>query len=142
MDINTAIDSRLSNTHLRKTPFRKAVLTYMLQHKGKAVSSRELENELQNPDRVTLYRTLKTFEDVGLIHQTVDATGATKYALCEEGCSGHAHQDNHAHFHCTSCDKTVCVEGYYDSEYRLPEGFQINESHIILEGLCNLCQKS
>lgn len=141
MKLANTVSSRLDHAQLRKTPFRKLVLLYLIQNKGKAVSSKDIETALDQPDRVTLYRTLKTFEDVGLIHQTVDASGSTKYALCKEGCTSTHHKDNHAHFHCTSCDNTTCIEGKFTNEYSLPNGYKLKETHLILEGLCDRCSK-
>ncbi len=131
----------LEKMELRKTNIRKEVLQMFLNHKGKALSSKEIEDALQQPDRITLYRTLKTFEQNGLVHQAVDSSGTTKYALCSEDCSTHEHHDEHAHFHCLICGKTVCLPGHLHSQVNLPEGYKITTFHIALEGECKECRR-
>ena len=60
---------KLEQSNLRKTAIRKEVLQLFLKAKGNALSSRDIESQLENPDRITLYRTLRTFEEKGLIHR-------------------------------------------------------------------------
>jgi Fur family ferric uptake transcriptional regulator len=129
----------LSASNLRKTNIRKEVLHLFLQEKGRAISSKEIEDALDDPDRITLYRTLRTFEQSGVIHQAVDGSGTTKYALCAAGCTEHQHNDEHAHFHCTNCGKTICLEARIDSQIRIPDGFKLEHAHLMLEGECADC---
>ena len=68
------------------TPMRVIVLEYILKQTT-AISLSDLENEFQHSDKTTLYRTVKTFEEKGLIHDIKDGKEATKYALCVEDCT-------------------------------------------------------
>jgi Fur family ferric uptake transcriptional regulator len=77
---------------------RELVLDILTEQKV-AISSSDLEQKFQKSDRVTLYRTLKTFEEKKLIHSIDDGTGAVKYALCKESCQCHP-EDLHVHFFC------------------------------------------
>jgi Fur family ferric uptake transcriptional regulator len=131
----------LEGSELRKTNIRKEVLQLFIEQKGKALSSREIEESLDHPDRITLYRTLKTFEQSGVIHQAVDGSGTAKYALCSEDCDLHEHHDEHAHFHCLKCGKTVCLPGHFESQINLPEGYKVEHTHLVLEGECKECNK-
>ncbi|WP_236980855.1 Fur family transcriptional regulator [Membranihabitans maritimus] len=140
MSANEIVDKKLRESKLRKTTFRKLVLQNFVKNEGKALSSKDIEGLLHDPDRVTLYRTLKTFEEVGLIHQTVDTSGNSKFALCGSHCTEHKHHDHHAHFHCTNCDKTLCIEEINTSRPVLPEGFEVHQMHLILEGTCSDCR--
>ena len=55
-----------------------------LAEKQVAVTLSDIENAFEKADRTTLYRTIKTFEEKGYVHQIDDGTGITKYALCEK----------------------------------------------------------
>lgn len=125
---------------LRKTNIRKEVLQIFLNHKGKALSTKELEETLEHPDRITLYRTLKTFEQSGLVHPAIDSSGTTKYALCSPNCNIHEHHDDHAHFHCLSCGKTICIPGQLKSQVNLPDGYEVTNFHVAIEGECLECK--
>ena len=77
-------------------------------------------------DRVTLYRTIKQFEEKGLIHEVIDTKGQAKYALCVTECTTHEHHDDHLHFHCSQCDRTIGVDGEVnlriDLSFRIQSG--------------------
>ena len=130
----------LEHSNLRKTTVRKDVLRLFFEAGSKALSSKQIEEHLHDIDRITLYRTLKTFEQNGVIHQAVDGTGTSKYALCQDDCSlMHQHQDEHAHFHCLKCDKTICLSGSVKASVATPKGYKVRRAHLILEGKCADC---
>jgi Fur family ferric uptake transcriptional regulator len=133
------IIKRLQSAGLRKTQMRKEVLQLFLSSPGQALSNRELEDVLEDADRITLYRTLKTFEQSGVIHQAVDGSGITKYALCTDDCTTHAHHDHHAHFHCRQCERTICLEEVGSPRIKLPAGFEAEQIHLVVEGICDRC---
>lgn len=137
------INSILKNHKLRKTAMRGLVLEVFLQTEREAIAHPELERRMPDADRITLYRTLKTFEEKGIIHQVVDGSQATKYALCVDTCTEHNHQDQHAHFHCNSCGKTICLDEEVEQKsFKLPSGFQLSQAHLVLEGQCKHCVKN
>ena len=70
----------------------------------------ELENDFPKSDRITIYRTLKTFEQKGIVHSINNGTGEVKYALCDEYCTAVAHTDQHPHFQCERCEKITCID--------------------------------
>lgn len=129
----------LKKASLRVTPVRVQVLD-LITNSNKALSSQDIEAELHDVDRITLYRTLKTFEKKGIIHEAMDGTNKTKYAMCIDECSEDHHHDSHAHFHCESCGKTVCVEDVTIPKVQLPEHLKITQANIILQGECDQCQ--
>ncbi len=130
----------LKEHHLRKTDFRKEVLEIFLAHKGRALSHADLEMALDSPDRITLYRTLRSFEEKGLIHQAIDGSGTNKYALCRDDCTAHIHLDRHAHFHCQKCGLTLCLfHAMKDFRYQLPEGMKASSAEVIIKGVCEDC---
>ncbi|MEL7421784.1 MAG: transcriptional repressor [Bacteroidota bacterium] len=129
----------LKDHRLRRTPMRVEVLSVLINANGTAIAHPELERMLPDADRITLYRTLKTFEEKGLVHQVVDTSNATKYALCRDHCTEHQHHDDHAHFHCQDCGKTVCLDNITTNTFQVPAGFTVSQTHLVLEGTCDSC---
>ena len=133
----------LEDHGLRKTPFRQMVLGTFVEASPRAMSRLEVEQALKESaikvDRVTLYRTLKSFEDVGLIHVAIDSSDEQKYALCSDDCSVHQHEDSHAHFYCKTCQQTFCLEGVTIPRVDVPEAYQLEETQLVLSGVCEKC---
>jgi len=128
----------LKSHNLRITPFREQVLELFMVNDS-AISSRNIQDELKSADRITVYRTLKSFIEKGLVHEAFDGTDTPKYALCEDHCNEHAHHDQHVHFHCHSCDQTFCVEDVEVPYVSTPKGFKVSSTNIILKGECEGC---
>ncbi|MBK8442091.1 MAG: transcriptional repressor [Sphingobacteriales bacterium] len=130
---------KILKTHqLRLTPCREQTLDFFLQQQI-ALSHADLERWLTAFDRVTLYRTLESFLEKGLIHQVPDDSGTTKYALCSTHCTHHAHHDEHVHFQCTHCGETRCIEQVAIPDIQLPQGFRLQEAKLLVKGICNRC---
>lgn len=127
--------------NLRVTPCRKKVLE-IFARKNRALSHVEIENEINNEfDRVTLYRTLGTFTQTGVLHKVPNDTGAAKFALCKENCDEHIHRDEHVHFKCIKCHTIKCINSVDVPEISLPKGYQIHSAGLIIEGVYPLCNK-
>jgi len=128
----------LKQHKLRITDMRKEVLNIFLS-KNEAQSQHDIEVSLSNFDRITLYRTLKSFQEKGLIHKAFDSTDVAKYALCSDHCSEHDHNDEHVHFHCESCGNTFCVEEVEIPMISLPSGYTLSSTNVVLNGTCQRC---
>lgn len=105
-----------------------------------ALSNQDIESALPDADRITMYRTLKSFQEKGIIHKAIDGTEVNRYALCHSNCDNHDHHDNHIHFHCEQCDNTFCVEESEVPHIKPPQGFKVNETNVVMTGLCDRCQ--
>ena len=128
----------LKDFNLRATPNREEILHLFLL-KNYALSHGDIEKEIDNSlDRVTVYRTLKTFLDKGLIHKVLDDEGSLKYALCKEACSTIEHHHDHVHFKCTNCGQTNCLNVEVPA-IKLPKGYQMNEVNLLIQGVCEHC---
>lgn len=135
--MNTVSDRLLRTFRLRATPTRQEVL-YLFLRKSHALSHGDIEKEIKNDlDRVTVYRTLKTFLDRGLIHKVLDDEGSLKYALCKEACSSGHHHD-HVHFKCVRCGQTNCLDIDIPS-VKLPKGYRPSEINLLIQGICDRC---
>ena len=124
---------------LRATPMRKAVLDH-LSTQAAAVGLGDIVRALA-ADRVTVYRTLGTFEEHGIVHRIVDGTQQDKYALCGQDCSSSGHHHDHAHFHCDDCGLTECLEVPATAPTAvLPKGYTASSVLLTLNGRCAACQ--
>jgi len=128
----------LKEHKLRKTPARVEILE-LYAGTPHAMSHGDVERELSEMDRVTIYRTLATFEETGIIHRAYDGGGVVKYALCGAGCSLHVHNDEHLHFSCVQCGNTFCIEGYSVPEIKTPEGYIMEKVFLFAKGTCKKC---
>jgi len=133
------VDHILEKNKLKKTSLRRRVLSLFIDKNGKAISNSELEDLLKDADRITLYRTIKSFQKKGIIHEAVDGTSSTKFALCHDECTEHSHVDNHAHFHCTKCGETSCLEHQPTPSYSLPDKYKVEDVILVVNGLCAEC---
>ena len=131
----------LGEKSLRRTQTRSDILAIFLQSEA-ALSEPELEKAINGRcDRVTIYRTLSTFLDKGILHKVLDDTGAMRYALCAENChDGHEHQHDHVHFKCEECGKTICVDEVRIPSVQLPDGYQLSGVNMLLQGTCPNCK--
>lgn len=125
----------IENYNFRSTPFREKILS-LFQAKEYALSLEEIEGALEQFDRITLYRTLKLFQNKGVIH-SVNSGSIKKYAMCKDECTSEMHHHHHVHFTCDKCQQTKCIESK-PLEFKL-KGFKINEVEINVNGLCKNC---
>jgi Fur family transcriptional regulator, ferric uptake regulator len=133
-----ASDRLLKNFNMRSTPSRQEILHLFLK-RNYALSHGDIEKEISNSlDRVTVYRTLKTFLDKGLIHKVLDDEGSLKYALCNQACSEAGHHHDHVHFKCIRCGQTNCLN-IEIPHIKLPRGYEANEMNLLIQGVCNRC---
>lgn len=128
----------LKGANLRVTPVRSRVLE-IFDTTEFALSNQEIEDALNTVDRVTLYRTLKSFEQKGIIHKVVDGTGQDKFAMCEHHCTEDHHHDEHIHFNCDQCGNTFCVDDVGIPNITLPKGYTVQSTNIVMKGVCDKC---
>lgn len=141
------MESLLKKHNLRITPIRKRILA-LLDETPYAITHSQLEDILGKEfDRVTIYRTLHTFEESHIIHRILNDTGAWAYALCrscehKHEAEGHTHnhvQHNHVHFKCEKCQNTVCLDNTAIPVIHLPANYIANEWQMLVLGICPNC---
>ena len=124
---------------LKKTEIR-ALTLQLLSESNHALSHQNLEKKLGPKfDRVTLYRTLNTFEEKGIIHRIIDDLGVAQYALCLEDCHDHHHEDEHVHLQCSVCKRTFCLHNTLLPQMQFPSSVKITSYKILAEGVCEDC---
>jgi Fur family ferric uptake transcriptional regulator len=131
-------EQKLIEKNINPTAMRLLVLDFLLNQNA-AISLSDIEKGLAPADRITIYRTLKTFEEKGLVHAIDDGTGSPKYALCLDECNPNEHHDMHVHFFCITCKETFCLPDSKIPGITLPEKFSSQEMNLLVKGICSSC---
>ena len=126
----------LRSRKLRATPKRLQLLSNM-QRNQRAMSHAEIQESLPGVDRVTLYRTLETFINQGIIHQAFRENNQMHYALCGETCNVGQHQHSHMHFKCESCETVTCKD--LINRFDIDFAGEIHDISIQVKGICESC---
>ena len=130
----------LRRKHLSVTDSRKKILSLFLSTRD-ALAHGDIEKKAgEKFDRVTVYRTLQTFVEKGIIHTIPTADNSIRYALCKECEEGH-HHDEHVHFVCTNCGRTICLDDVVSPRIELPEGYIVQEVQVVINGVCKDCNQ-
>ena len=133
--MNSVLDI-LKKNDLSVTDGRKKILDLFLSSEG-ALAHADIETNTSNAfDRVTVYRTLQTFVEKGIIHNIPTTDNSILYALCKDDCEEGHHHDNHVHFICNNCSKTICLDDVIVPTVKLPKGFTPNKTQMVVNGVC------
>lgn len=134
------VSGLLKRNNLSVTGSRTKILQLFLEQPG-ALAHGDIEKKAgEKFDRVTIYRTLQTFVDKGIIHTIPTADNSIRYALCKDECSEGHHHDHHIHFVCNSCHNTYCLDDVVTPEIKLPKGYQAGHVEVVVEGVCKNCK--
>lgn len=134
------VNKILEQKSVRITAMRQLLLEHFVNH-NTIIGLSELEQIFSNSDRITIYRTLKTFEDNGILHSIKGEGTEAKYALCNEHCSPSHHRDHHPHFQCLKCKQVTCIESILIPAMKLPTGYSQQEVSMKIKGICPNCQR-
>ena len=122
----------------RLTASRAAVLAALLEARS-ALTHREIEAALAASvpvDRVTVYRVLDRLVALGLAHRIPGEDRTWRFRASRAPAHG-----PHAHFTCSRCGKTVCLEDVaVPPRVKLPRGFVPQKVELTVQGLCAACQ--
>ena len=129
----------LKRNQLSVTESRIQILE-LFYNKNNALEHNDIEKITgEKFDRVTIYRTLQTFVEKGIIHTIPTADNSVRYALCKDACTEGHHHDNHVHFICNVCETTYCLEAVSVPEVHLPKGFKPELIEVVVSGKCKNC---
>ncbi|NDC77117.1 MAG: transcriptional repressor [Chitinophagia bacterium] len=129
----------LRGSRLSVTASRRRILDLFLE-KDIALSHQDIEAVTSGSfDRVTVYRTLQTFLEKGLIHTVPSSDNVVRYALCKDACAEGHHHDDHVHFVCDSCGATTCIDEVSIPPIRLPGGYRVRQIGMVVNGTCGRC---
>ena len=139
-EVNQYYTDLLHSRNLRATAGRIELLSKM-HDATRALSYSEIQETMHDVDRVTLYRTLDTLTNQGIIHQAYRENNEVHYALCGTNCNEGRHEHEHIHFKCDICEAVTCQELHGQIEIRLPD-FQINKISLRASGICKTCMEN
>ena len=135
--------SILAKNGISRTHFRSELLDFFYSSSVSLSVEDILEHFGNKINKVTVYRSLESFEQKGLIHQVPDTNNLKRYSLCrEDECHPGLHKHNHGHFICYSCNQTFCLEEIKSPEIICLKGFYIQELKLTAEGYCKNCYKN
>ena len=136
--VDNNIASILRKKNLSITDSRKKILSLFLLGND-ALTHGDIEKKASEKfDRVTIYRTLQTFVEKGIVHAIPTVDNSIRYALCKDCTEGH-HHDDHVHFICSNCSTTICLDDVVSPAIELPAGYIIQNVQVIINGICNNC---
>src|SRR5690349_6482619 len=136
--MNNELELQLLKRKIKPTAMRLVVFDFISRSRG-ALSLKDLEQGLESTDKVTLFRTLKTFEEHKIVHSIDDGSGSVKYALCADTCECDYPQDIHVHFVCKVCNQTLCLPRVKVPAIELPANFSPQEANVVVKGVCDQC---
>lgn len=136
--LGNRLNEILRRKHLSITDSRKKILSLFLSSND-ALTHGDIESKAgEKFDRVTVYRTLQTFVEKGIVHTIPTSDNSIRYALCKDCEEGH-HHDNHVHFICSNCNKTFCLDDVVSPQIELPAGFIADNVQVVINGVCGEC---
>jgi Fur family peroxide stress response transcriptional regulator len=139
-DLLALFRRRCKERHLNITPQRLAIYEILIQsnnHPDAEYIFKKLQTAFTNISLDTVYRTLSTFAELGLI-RPVEGYGQTRRYDPDIS--------KHHHFKCRQCHKIV---DFCDLEYdhlkiseAIEKSFHVTNVKVTLEGLCDECLKN
>ena len=135
----TELEKILLQKAIKPTAIRLLVVEKLLKQQY-AVSHKELAEQFEKADNITLFRTLKVFLEYKLVHTIDDGSGVIKYALCQSGCNCNL-SELHTHFYCTDCKHTFCLTETEIPNIEVPQNFKLDGVNLVLKGKCDKCNK-
>ena len=133
--LNEALDA-LKNASLRQTQPRIQLLEALISTHGPFSVDEILQlPNLKTLDRVTVYRCLSTFEELGLVRRCEFGDGTSRYEYASE-------EHHHHHIVCKQCRKSQVIEACIpDSLTQVVKKMGYSQVSHSLEffGICKNC---
>ena len=135
--IDTSVEEILRKYKCRATSIRKKILSF-ISTEDKAFAISEIEEFFSEAaDRVTIYRTLNTFVELGLVIKMLNAKGVAYFFYNGDR---HAHKETHPHLYCKSCEKVICLPKYSEHYLQALDSYNAAHIYVLLEGQCETCR--
>ena len=127
----------LKEVGLYRTKARVAVLEALMEASSPLPQDRIASRPAAGAfDKVTIYRTLESLTQAGLVHRAFMHSRAWHFELADH-CT---EKQCHPHFTCTGCGVTHCLTDISVPLVGIPhKGFVITRQQVRLEGLCPAC---
>ncbi len=127
----------MNECRLRRTKSRIAILRILLDSKT-PLTHEEIHEQMLHTgiDRVTVYRSLQSFWEAGIVHRVEAGDRVWRFAVC----SCHSRSHCHPHFTCRLCGRVECLfELTMPSIEESVSGYQIEEQEVYWRGICGQC---
>ena len=112
--------------HGIKPTANRIVIAETLASADCPMSVKELEYRILSIDKSNIFRTLMLFKEHHLVHVIEDGDGGLKYELCLSR-DHKVDEDEHLHFFCERCHKTICLHEIPVPIVSLPAGYESND---------------
>ncbi|MHC4636756.1 MAG: Fur family transcriptional regulator [Planctomycetota bacterium] len=122
---------------LRRTNGRIDILTALLKSVSPMTQER-ISKKLgaKAPNKVTVYRTLETLIQAGIVHKAFLQERTWHY----EPAHNCTETQCHPHFTCTNCESTHCLPDMsFPMNQNEHKGFVIHHQRVQFDGLCPKC---
>lgn len=120
---------------------QKEIILDLIKNINKSFTIKDLYNELHGKvGLTTIYRLVDKLINEDLISKRIDNDNNTYYQYL-----GECNHDNHFYLKCTKCNKLIhidcdCINDLTNHIFK-EHKFKSNKDRIIIEGLCNKCNK-
>ena len=125
--------------HLKVTPQRVGVYQALMEIDGHPTAEdifNVIRDEFPNISFDTVYRTLMTFSEIGII-EIVEGQGAPKRFDVNPG-------DHHHHFYCIGCGRIMDFHSDEMDAVKIPaqieSRFRVLNKRMIVKGYCDQCK--
>lgn len=131
------LSNELIKKKIRLSRHRMKVLEYLMnQHNHPSADQiySAIKKEVSTLSKTTIYNTLNTLTEAGLVKVLTINENETRYEIETE---------NHGHFICKSCGTIYDFKIHIDNVFT--EGlshFQINSKEVCFKGVCQKCLKN
>lgn len=133
----------LNSNGLKATLSRLKIFAVFSAHNN-AITQVDIEQEMEkHADRVTLYRTLRTFERYGIIHRIIGGNGIPNFALnlSPPGRENKKPSMQHLHFSCLKCKSVYCLNDRSVPQVTLPASYEVYSLNMVVTGVCRMCNR-
>ncbi len=129
----------LKTSGLRRTTVRETILR-LLDNAGRPLSHQDIlrRRGAISFDRVTVYRTLETLQEAGLLHRIQGMDGTWRFCRHRSESPGKC-SGNHIHFLCARCDLMSCLPEQPLPWVAAPAGATIHSKQLVVHGHCAAC---
>lgn len=124
---------------VKATSNRILVLRALLECKC-PMSMKEIETEILSLDKSSIFRALAVMKEHNLLHVLDGGPDGIRYEVCHSHHQGE-HTDEHIHFHCEICNRTICFEEIKVPHIGLPAEYEVHSTEHTIKGICPECAK-
>lgn len=128
------LSKELKNKNIRLSHQRLKVLEYVVNHGCHPTVDQiysNLHNEIPTLSKTTVYNTLNTLVEAGMVRLINIEDNEARYDINTE---------NHGHFKCESCgeiyDFDINIDSFNSKDLK---GFKINNKDVYFKGICPRC---